>query len=693
MHTALSWTELDDRAVATARVLAADAVEKVGNGHPGTAISLAPIAYTLFSRLLRYDISDDRWAGRDRFVLSCGHSALTQYVQLFLAGLDMELSDLQALRTWGAKTPGHPEFRHTKFVETTTGPLGQGIATAVGMAMDARRVRGLLDPEAPVGTSPFDHRVVVIASDGDLQEGVSAEASSLAGTQELGNLLVIWDDNHISIEDDTDIAFTEDVDARYRAYGWHVQRVDFTASGSYVEDLEALWAAIEAAQAETGRPSLISVRTIIGWPAPTKQNTGAIHGSKLGGEELAALKALLGFDPQSHFAVADEVLTYTRQNAARRSQQLRSEWDERYEAWRAAHPEAAALYDRLVARQLPPAWDANLPEFGTGTPIATRAASGKVLAALAESLPELWGGSADLAGSNNTTLPGQPSFLPAHRSTAAFAGHEYGRTLHFGIREHAMGAILNGIATQGLTRPYGGTFFQFADYMRPAVRLAALMDVPSIFVWTHDSIGVGEDGPTHQPVEHLAAMRAIPNFAVVRPADAAETSVAWREIIARDKPAGLVLSRQNLPDPARGGELASAQGVARGAYILAEAPAGLELQVLLIATGSEVSLALAARSELAQQGIGARVVSMPCQEWFEAQDAIYRDEVLPPSVRARVAVEAGIAMPWHRYVGQAGRIVSLEHFGASAAAEVLFEQFGFTPQAVVAAAHESLSAL
>ncbi|MDO5079735.1 transketolase [Buchananella hordeovulneris] len=693
MHTALSWSELDDRAVATARVLAADAVEKVGNGHPGTAISLAPIAYTLFSRLLRYDVADDRWAGRDRFVLSCGHSALTQYVQLFLAGLDMELNDLQALRTWGAKTPGHPEFRHTKFVETTTGPLGQGIATAVGMAMDARRVRGLLDPEAPVGTSPFDHRVVVIASDGDLQEGVSAEASSLAGTQELGNLLVIWDDNHISIEDDTDIAFTEDVDARYRAYGWHVQRVDFTASGSYVEDLDALWAAIEAAQAETGRPSLISVRTIIGWPAPTKQNTGAIHGSKLGGEELAALKELLGFDPQSHFAVAEEVLTYTRQNAARRSQQLRSEWDERYTAWRAAHPEAAALYDRLAARQLPSAWDANLPEFGTGTPIATRAASGKVLAALAESLPELWGGSADLAGSNNTTMPGQPSFLPAHRSTAAFAGHEYGRTLHFGIREHAMGAILNGMAAQGLTRPYGGTFFQFADYMRPAVRLAALMDVPSIFVWTHDSIGVGEDGPTHQPVEHLAAMRAIPNFAVVRPADAAETSVAWREIIARDKPAGLVLSRQNLPDPARGGELASAQGVARGAYILAEAPAGLELQVLLIATGSEVSLALAARSELAQQGIGARVVSMPCQEWFDAQDATYRDEVLPPSVRARVAMEAGIAMPWHRYVGQAGRIVSLEHFGASAAAEILFEQFGFTPQAVVAAAHESLSAL
>lgn len=702
----LNLTELDLRAIDTAKVLAADAVENAGHGHPGAAISLAPIAYTLFQRVLRYDVADDRWQGRDRFVLSAGHSALTQYVQLYLAGLGLELEDLQALRTWGSLTPGHPEFGHTKFVETTTGPLGAGLATAVGMAFSQRRVRGLLDPDAEVGKSPFDHRVYVIASDGDLQEGVTAEACSLAGTQELGNLIVLWDDNRISIEDNTDIAFTEDVLGRYDAYGWHTQRVDFTATGQYVEDLDALAAAIQAAQADS-RPSLIAVRTIIGWPSPTKQNTGGIHGSKLGAEELAGLKQALGFDPAQMFAVEPAVIEHARAGAAQRSVAARKEWDELYAAWAKENPAGVELLQRLEARRLPEGWQEAIPAFGTGKAMATRAASGAVLSALAGVLPELWGGSADLAGSNNTTMKGEPSFLPAHRSTSEFSGHEYGRTLHFGIREHAMGSILNGIATQGLTRPYGGTFLQFADYMRPAVRLACLMDVPSIFVWTHDSIGLGEDGPTHQPVEHLAALRAIPGLSVVRPADAAETAVAWREVLKRDKTAGLILSRQNLPDPVRdeASGLASAEGVARGGYVLREAGAvtggaageasenGLanKVDVVLIATGSEVAVALAAQELLAAEGVAARVVSMPSVEWFDAQDAAYREQVLPSSVRARVTVEAGIAQSWYRFLGDAGVPVSLEHFGASAAAERLFEEYGFTAENVASAARQSIA--
>ena len=695
--TGLDWTDLDRRAVDTLRVLAADAVQKVGNGHPGTAMSLAPAAYLLFQRYLRHDPADPRWAGRDRFVLSAGHSSLTLYLQLFASGYPLSLDDIKALRTWGSKTPGHPEYKHTEGVEITTGPLGQGLASAVGMAMAARRERGLFDPEATPGTSPFDHTIWVIAGDGDLQEGVTSEASSLAGHQELGNLVVLYDDNHISIEDDTNVSFSEDVLARYAAYGWHTQRVDWTGGGTgYVEDVHALGAALEAARAETGRPSIISLRTIIGWPSPNKQGTGGIHGSALGDAEVRALKEVLGFDPDQTFAVDDEVLAHARR-VANRGAQARAEWDHAFADWRTAQPERAELFDRLAARRLPSGWADALPVFPAGKAVATRSASGKVLSALAPVLPELWGGSADLAGSNNTTMDGEPSFLPAGKSTKAFQGNEYGRTLHFGIREHAMGSILNGIALHGGTRPYGGTFLVFSDYMRPAVRLAALMEIPVTFVWTHDSIGLGEDGPTHQPVEHLAALRAIPGLDVVRPADANETSWAWRTILERTShPAGLVLTRQNVPTfergegPATGDTLAAADGVARGAYVLAEAASGAP-DVILLATGSEVQIALAAREQLAAAGVGARVVSVPCREWFDEQDPAYRESVLPASVRARVSVEAAVAQGWRELVGDAGRCVSLDHFGASADYERLYAEFGLTPEAVVAAAQASLA--
>ena len=691
------WTDLDRRAVDTLRVLAADAVQKVGNGHPGTAISLAPAAYLLFQQYLRHDPTDPQWAGRDRFVLSAGHSSLTLYLQLFASGYPLSLDDIKALRTWGSKTPGHPEYKHTEGVEITTGPLGQGLASAVGMAMAARRERGLFDPEAAPGTSPFDHTIWVIAGDGCLQEGVTSEASSLAGHQELGNLVVIYDDNHISIEDDTDVSFSEDVLARYEAYGWHTQRVDWTNGGTdYVEDTAALAAALAAARAETGKPSIISLRTIIGWPSPTKKNTGGIHGSALGNDEVRALKELLGFDPEQTFQVEDEVIAHARK-VVDRGAQAHAAWDEAFAAWRAAQPGRAELFDRLAARDLPAGWTDTLPVFPAGKAVATRSASGKVLTALAPVLPELWGGSADLAGSNNTTMDGEPSFLPAHRSTKVFAGNEYGRTLHFGIREHAMGSILNGIALHGGTRPYGGTFLVFSDYMRPAVRLAALMQLPVTFVWTHDSIGLGEDGPTHQPVEHLAALRAIPGLDVVRPADANETSWAWRAILERtDRPAGLILTRQNVPTLERGegaaadDTLAAADGVTRGAYVLAEATSGTP-DVILIGTGSEVHIALAAREQLAAAGVDARVVSMPCREWFDEQDAAYRESVLPSSVRARVSVEAAVAQGWRELVGDAGRCISLEHFGASADADRLYAEFGITPEAVVAAAQASLA--
>ncbi|RIU08034.1 transketolase [Mycobacteroides abscessus] len=681
------WTELDSRAVDTVRVLAADAVQKVGNGHPGTAMSLAPVAYTLFQRQLRHDPSDTTWIGRDRFVLSCGHSSLTLYLQLYLGGFGLELSDIEALRTWGSLTPGHPEYHHTKGVEITTGPLGQGLASAVGMAMASRYERGLFDPDAAPGTSPFDHFIYVIASDGDIEEGVTSEASSLAGTQQLGNLIVIWDDNEISIEHDTKIALSEDTPARYEAYGWHVQTV---VSGENVTGLEE---ALANARAVTDRPSFIALRTIIGYPAPTKMNTGGVHGSALGADEVAATKKILGFDPDKSFEVAPEVIAHTRELVTR-GKQAHAEWDKSFEAWAAREPERKALLDRLQARALPQGWDAGLPSWEPGSKaVATRAASGDTLSALGAKLPELWGGSADLAGSNNTTIKGADSFGPTSIATSDWNAQPYGRTLHFGIREHAMGSILSGIVLHGPTRAYGGTFLQFADYMRPAVRLAALMNIDPIYVWTHDSIGLGEDGPTHQPVEHLAALRAIPNLSVVRPGDANETAYAWATVLERQSstgPVGLALTRQGVPIL----EGTSREGVAKGGYVLEAAsdnPADAP-DVILIGTGSELQLAVEAKKILAAKGIAASVVSLPCVEWFESKPQEYRDSVLPPSVRARVVVEAGIAQGWYKFVGDAGQIVSLEHFGASADDKTLFREFGFTPDAVAAAAERSIAA-
>jgi transketolase len=696
----LAWPAADQRAVDLIRVLAMDAVEQAGSGHPGTAMSLAPAAYLLFQRILRHDPADPQWLGRDRFVLSCGHSSLTLYLQLYLSGYGLALDDIKRYRTWGSLTPGHPEHGLTAGVETTTGPLGQGLANAVGMAMAARRERGLLDPDAAPGASPFDHHIYAFVSDGDIEEGISHEASSLAAHQDLGNLIVLYDDNSISIEDDTNIAKSEDVAARYEAYGWHVQRVSWRTAEGYHEDVATLAAAFENARNNTVQPSFIALRTIIAWPAPDAQNTGAAHGAALGAEEVAKTKRILHFDPEVNFPVADESVTHARK-VADRGKKLHAEWDESYAAWREKNPDRAALLDRLAARRLPDGWASALPEFppdAKGT--ATRRASGTILNELAGMLPELWGGSADLAGSNDTTMKGEPSFIPSEHQTRMFPGNPYGRTLHFGIREHAMGAICNGIALHGLTRPYGGTFLVFSDYMRPAVRLAALMGLPVTFVWTHDSIGLGEDGPTHQPVEHLWALRAIPGLDVVRPADANETVVAWRTILEHtDRPAGFCLSRQNLPvldrsaSPAafRSGDgFGSAEGTARGGYILAEAPGG-DPAVILLATGSEVQIAVAAREQLAAAGIAARVVSMPCVEWFAAQDASYQQEVLPPRVRARVSVEAGIALGWRAFTGDAGESVSLEHFGASASYQDLYQHFGFTAEKVVAAARSSLA--
>jgi transketolase len=678
------WTELDSKAVDTARLLAADAVQKVGNGHPGTAMSLAPLAYLLFQKVIRHDPSDPNWVARDRFILSNGHSSLTLYCQLYLSGYGLELDDLKSLRTWGSLTPGHPEHGHTIGVETTTGPLGQGVANAVGMAMASRRERGLLDPDPAPGESVFDHHIYVVAGDGCLEEGVSSEASSLAGHQQLGNLIMFWDDNHISIEDDTNVAFSEDVLKRYEAYGWHTQYVD---SG---EDVVALERAIKAAKAETDRPSFIAVRTIIGWPAPTKQNTGKAHGSALGEDEIRATKEILGFDPNVHFAVDADVLAHARQ-VVDRGRAAHAKWQPTFDAWAAANSDAKALFDRMVTRSLPAGWADVLPEFpvdkdGKPNSIATRAASGKVLTALAPVLPELWGGSADLAESNNTTMEGEPSFVPANRQTKMWSGGPYGRTLHFGIREHAMGSIMNGITLHGGTRVYGGTFLVFSDYMRPPVRLAALMKLPVTYVWTHDSIGLGEDGPTHQPIEQLAALRAIPGLDIVRPADANETAVVWKTVLEQtDRPAGIALSRQALPvlDPNK------VVDAGKGGYILEEASSGTA-KVILIATGSEVSLAVTARERLEAEGTPTRVVSMPCVEWFHAQDRAYQQWVLPPAIKARVSVEAGVPLGWREIVGEAGEIIGIDHFGASAAAGVLFEQFGFTPDRVVAAAHASL---
>ncbi|MGW3762897.1 transketolase [Streptomyces sp. NPDC005131] len=678
------WTELARRAVDTARLLAADAVQQVGNGHPGTAMSLAPAAYTLFQKVMRHDPADPEWTGRDRFVLSPGHTSLTLYTQLFLSGYELELDDLKAFRTHGSKTPGHPEYGHTAGVETTTGPLGQGVANAVGMAMAARYERGLFDPEAPAGESPFDHTIWAIVSDGDLEEGISAEASSLAGHQKLGNLVFVYDDNHISIEGDTATAFSEDVLKRYEAYGWHVQRIEPSVDGDI--DVRALYEALTAARAETGRPSIIAMRTIIAWPAPNAQNTEASHGSALGAEEIAATKRVLGFDPEQSFQVEPEVLAYARE-ALDRGAEAHAAWDKQISEWRTAEPEHAKLFDRVVAGQLPEGWEAALPQFEAGTSVATRAASGKVLQALGGVIPELWGGSADLAGSNNTTIDRTSSFLPEGNPLAE--ADPYGRTVHFGIREHSMAAEMNGVALHGNTRIYGGTFLVFSDYMRNAVRLSALMELPVTYVWTHDSIGLGEDGPTHQPVEHLASLRAIPGLNIVRPADANETVIAWAEILRRHAtnpaPHGLALTRQGVPTYEANPE------AVKGGYILRDSSAETP-DVILIATGSEVQLAVAAREQLEAEGVGTRVVSMPSVEWFEEQSAEYRASVLPASVKARVAVEAGIGLTWYRYVGDAGRIVSLEHFGASADAKTLFAEYGFTAQNVASAARESLAA-
>lgn len=680
------WTEIDSAAVDTIRVLAADAVQKVGNGHPGTAMSLAPLAYTLFQRTMRHDPSDTHWLGRDRFVLSAGHSSLTLYIQLYLGGFGLELSDIESLRTWGSKTPGHPEFRHTPGVEITTGPLGQGLASAVGMAMASRYERGLFDPDAEPGASPFDHYIYVIASDGDIEEGVTSEASSLAAVQQLGNLIVFYDRNQISIEDDTNIALCEDTAARYRAYGWHVQEVE---GGENVVGIEE---AIANAQAVTDRPSFIALRTVIGYPAPNLMDTGKAHGAALGDDEVAAVKKIVGFDPDKTFQVREDVLTHTRGLVAR-GKQAHERWQLEFDAWARREPERKALLDRLLAQKLPDGWDADLPHWEPGSKaLATRAASGAVLSALGPKLPELWGGSADLAGSNNTTIKGADSFGPPSISTKEYTAHWYGRTLHFGVREHAMGAILSGIVLHGPTRAYGGTFLQFSDYMRPAVRLAALMDIDTIYVWTHDSIGLGEDGPTHQPIEHLSALRAIPRLSVVRPADANETAYAWRTILARRNgsgPVGLILTRQGVPVL----DGTDAEGVARGGYVLSDAGGlqpGEEPDVILIATGSEVQLAVAAQTLLADNDILARVVSMPCLEWFEAQPYEYRDAVLPPTVSARVAVEAGVAQCWHQLVGDTGEIVSIEHYGESADHKTLFREYGFTTEAVAAAAERAL---
>ena len=675
-----AWTEKDERAVAVARALAMDAVQKAGHGHPGTAMSLAPVAYTLFQRFLRHDPTDSQWLGRDRFVLSCGHSSLTLYIQLYLSGYGLSLDDLKAFRTHNSLTPGHPEFGHTNGVETTTGPLGAGVAMAVGMAMAARFEKGLFDPQSE--TTLFDHNIWVICSDGDLEEGVSSEASSVAGTQALGNLKMIYDDNRISIEGDTHVAFTEDVTARYRAYGWHVIEVPALADGNV--NRVALEAAMVDAEKISDRPTLIRMHSTIAWPAPKAKGTAESHGSALGADEIAATKVLLGLNPDEHFIAPEDVISHAREVIAR-GKELHAQWDVEFKAWAQAHPDRAALLERLRSRELPTDWDKALPEFPSGKDVATRSASGKVINAIAAALPEFWGGSADLAGSNNTTIESEKSFLPA--SSAMQGADPYGRVLHFGIREHAMGGILNGIALHGLSKSFGGTFLVFSDYMRGAVRLAALMDLPVTFVWTHDSIGLGEDGPTHQPIEHIASLRLIPNLAVIRPADASETTVAWREVIKRAKPTGFALSRQNLPVFDRT-IFASADGVANGAYILSDSEGTPD--VLLIATGSEVAIAVAAQSALLAEGIKARVISAPCLEWFEETSEAYRESVLPSAIKARVSVEAGVPQGWREFVGDAGEVISINHFGASASAGTLFKEYGFTPEAVVAAAKKSI---
>ena len=678
------WQDLDDRAVAISRALAMDAAQKVGNGHPGTAMSLAPVAYTLFQRIMRHDPAHPNWLARDRFILSCGHSSLTLYIQLYLSGYGVELDDLKSFRTFSAKTPGHPEYGHTLGVETTTGPLGQGVANGVGMAMAARFEKGLLDPENT--TDIFDHNIWVMCSDGDLQEGVSAEASSLAGTQQLGNLIMIYDDNRISIEGDTHITCTEDIDARYLAYGWDVIVVPIKADGDV--DRENLERAMLSAIANKDKPVLIHIHTVIAWPAPNAKGTSKAHGSALGNEEISATKLLLGLNPEETFIAPPEVINHAR-DVKRRGTEMYNQWQTKFEAWEKANSESAELLKRLLSKKLPLDFESSFPVFPSDKEISTRAASGKVIQFIAKTLPEFWGGSADLAESNNTTIEGGGSFLP---NASKMAGADpYGRIIHFGIREHAMGAILNGMALHGLVKPFGGTFLVFSDYMRGAVRLSSLMQLPVTYVWTHDSIGLGEDGPTHQPVEHLASLRTIPGFSVIRPCDANEVIVCWQEIIKRSKPSGLVLSRQNLPVLDRS-KFSLAKEAAKGAYVLAYGSNSSkdECEVILIATGSEVSLAIAAREKLISEGIKVRLVSAPCLEWFMEQSEDYRNEVLPKSIRARVSIEAGVAQPWYRFIGDSGIAISVEKFGASASGDIMFREYGFTVENIVNAVKESI---
>jgi transketolase len=678
------WQDLDDRAVAISRALAMDAAQKVGNGHPGTAMSLAPVAYTLFQRILRHDPAHPNWLARDRFILSCGHSSLTLYIQLYLSGYGIELDDLKSFRTFNAKTPGHPEYGHTIGVETTTGPLGQGVANGVGMAMAARYEKGLLDPKNT--TDIFDHNIWVMCSDGDLQEGVSAEASSLAGTQQLGNLIMIYDDNRISIEGDTHITCTEDIDARYIAYGWEVIVVPKKADGDV--DREGLERAMLSASANKDKPVLIHIHTVIAWPAPNAKGTSKAHGSALGNDEISATKLLLGLNPADTFIAPEEVINHARE-VKRRGTEMYNQWQAKFEAWEKANSESAELLKRLLNKKLPTDFENSFPVFPTDKEISTRVASGKVIQSIAKALPEFWGGSADLADSNNTTIEGGGSFLPA--ASKMVSADPYGRIIHFGIREHAMGAILNGMALHGLVKPFGGTFLVFSDYMRGAVRLSALMQLPVTYVWTHDSIGLGEDGPTHQPVEHLASLRTIPGFSVIRPCDANEVSVCWQEIIKRAKPSGLILSRQNLPVLDRS-KFSLAQEAAKGAYVLAYGNDSSkdDCEVILIATGSEVSLAIAAREKLISEGIKVRLVSAPCLEWFMEQSEDYRNEVLPKSIKARISIEAGVAQPWYRFIGDSGIAISVEKFGASASGDIMFREYGFTVDNIIKAVKESI---
>ena len=690
-----TWSELDERAIKMAKVLSADAVQKAGHGHPGSPVSLAPIAYTLYQRFIKHDPNDPKWAGRDRFILSGGHASLTQYVQLYFSGYGVTLDDLKNFRGGkDTRTPGHPEVGLTPGIEMTTGPLGQGLASAVGFAYGQRFERGLLDPDAPEGTSPFDHKVWVICGEGDVEEGVSSEACSLAGNQKLGNLTVIFDANHIQIEGETKIAFAEDILKRYEAYGWYTDEISFIQpDGSYKEDIEGLTKVLEKAEQVTDRPKFIKVDTLIAWPTPGKTNDPSSHGSALGVDAVRGLKETLGFDPDVDFPVDEEALANARK-VAERGLKAHAEWDEAFVKWAAANPDKAALYERIHAGKLPEDFDKAIDDleagYEVGAKVATRKASGAVLNALAAVMPELWGGSADLGGSNNTDIKGAASFVPEEFATTQHPNCSvYGRQLHFGVREFAMGAITNGILLGSDTRVFNGTFFQFADYERAACRLAALMEVPNLYVWTHDSVALGEDGPTHQPIEHLASFRAIPQFEVVRPADQWETAEAYRAFFEKENtyPTAMILTRQGVPTLAETAEKAK-DGVKKGAYVLVDTEGTPD--VIIMASGSEVQWAVAAAKTLADEGIKARVVSMVSMEWFEEQDAEYKESVLPASVKARVSVEAGLAMPWYKYLGAYGKPVSIEQFGLQGDGAQNMIDLGITAEHVVEAAKASI---